>query len=329
MSEVNQRQWSDLPSELISEIAERLGPVEVVRFRSVCQAWNSASSVASAKIESVETYEPWFIHYGFDDDSDQCQLVTTENGIITMSLPQLDATTTCIASYQGWLLVFKQGGSMFFFHPFSKTKIDIPKFPYSELSDHVAAFSSPPTSADCAVCLIRRSTSNDDQLDLNLLRRGGGNEWKHYKIDCPQWYIDIIKYAGYGKIGEFYFFDDKDQHISFKVPRENKKVSWHAWTTRVTSALTEIPAGAYYRSKTYFTEAEMLNKLGLPADEDVLFSICGTQTELNDFDKFIFDENYEFIKTSDHPEESKRQRKFKGVWIYPRFYQTSLKEQRW
>ncbi|KAL6208494.1 hypothetical protein ACLB2K_019443 [Fragaria x ananassa] len=136
MANMRHRQWSDLPPELITtDIAERLGLLEVMRFRSVCQSWNSASSsTMSAKIESVLKYEIWFLHYGYDS-AGQCQLVTAENGNITMNIPQLDESTTCIGSYQGWLLMFKQGGSMFFFHPFSKTKIDVPKFPNSDLTN--------------------------------------------------------------------------------------------------------------------------------------------------------------------------------------------------
>ncbi|PRQ26250.1 putative F-box domain-containing protein [Rosa chinensis] len=318
---MRRRQWSDLPPELITDIAERLGLLEVVRFRSICQAWNSASSTISAKIESLLNYKPWFLHYGYD--SAQCQLVTTESGNITMNLPQLDQTTTCIASYEGWLLVFKQGGSMFFFRPFSKTKIDLPNFPVSELTDHVAAFSSPPTSPDCTVCVINRSTSNDNELELNLLCRGGGNGWIQHKLDCPRFSIDTIKCAAYSKLGEFSFLDHGDNKLKLSVTH-NREICWK--NNKVVEAKDDLPGNFYYQME-YFKKTDMMNKLGLAAlHEDVSFSVCGTQTEYNGTDYFIYNEIYSI---SNHHEESNSPRKFKGVWIYPRFYQISPREQSW
>ncbi|CAB4291754.1 unnamed protein product [Prunus armeniaca] len=152
--------WSDLPSDLASNIAERLGPIELLSFQSVCKAWNSASSTASAKIESTPDFEPWFLLYAEDSDHN-CQLVTESGKKFSVRLPELDGTT-CLASNQGWLLLFKKRGlegeavgnccgasSLFFFRPFSETKIDLPGCPFLELSDHVAAFSCVPTSRDC------------------------------------------------------------------------------------------------------------------------------------------------------------------------------------
>lgn len=195
----SQRQWSDLPSELVSDIADRLGIIELLSFRTICKAWNSASSTASAKIESTRDFEPWFLLYGMNGDDDhkdpdyQCQLLVAKSGQkYTLDLPELDGTT-CFASNQGWLLLFQQGGSMFFFHPFSCMKIDLPKFPVSELSDHVAAFSSPPTSQDCTVCVVSRRSG--DELQLNLLHRGA-SKWIQHKYDRP---IDTIKCAAYVK----------------------------------------------------------------------------------------------------------------------------------
>lgn len=325
MANMRHMQWSDLPPELITDIAERLGLLEVMRFRSVCQSWNSASSsTMSAKIESVLKYEIWFLHYGYDS-AGQCQLVTAENGNITMNILQLDESTTCIGSYQGWLLMFKQGGSMFFFHPFSKTKIDLPKFPNSDLTNHVAAFSSPPTSADCTVCVLSRSTSNDDELKLYLLRRGC-NEWnQQHKLNIPRSSIDTIKCAAYSKVREFYFLDHGDNLLTLSVT-PNQEIRWR--TSKVVDTFDNSP-GTFHPRPKYFEKADMMNKLGL-ADhhEDVSFTVCGTQTEHHGVDKFIYNEIYE--KISNHDEESKsQQRKFKGVWIHPTLNQISPKEQSW
>lgn len=158
--EMQWSRWSDLPPELLSIIAERLERIEFLSFRSVCKAWNSACCTISAQIESTPNYEPWFLLYG---DGEDCPLVIERGRKFTMRLPEL-VGTTCLASNQGWLLVSKQRGdkrrsSMFFFRPFSKTKIDLPDFPTKVLRDYVAAFSCPPTSQDCTVCVINQSRS--------------------------------------------------------------------------------------------------------------------------------------------------------------------------
>ncbi|KAM2937764.1 hypothetical protein FF1_037631 [Malus domestica] len=60
-------------------IANSLGLIELVRFRSHCKAWNSASSAASARIESALDFKPWFLLYGTGgeklDSGQQCKLV--------------------------------------------------------------------------------------------------------------------------------------------------------------------------------------------------------------------------------------------------------------
>ncbi|KAF5731490.1 hypothetical protein HS088_TW18G00168 [Tripterygium wilfordii] len=69
------KKWSDLPYELLSGIADRLGLIEHLCFRGVCKDWNSASETASAEIESLPDHEPWFLLYG-GSESSQCHLVT-------------------------------------------------------------------------------------------------------------------------------------------------------------------------------------------------------------------------------------------------------------
>ncbi|KAK8614591.1 hypothetical protein V6N13_068391 [Hibiscus sabdariffa] len=144
------RDWTDLP--LLPSIASRLGLIELLRFRAVCRDWYAASSVASAEIESSPDHEPWFLFY--DDDNSPCTLVTEYfSEKYTIDVPELKGTK-CLASCEGWLLLFCDG-SMFFFCPLSRARIDIPgTFPHTDISNHVAILSAPPTSKDCIVGVI-------------------------------------------------------------------------------------------------------------------------------------------------------------------------------
>lgn len=58
------RPWADLPPELLSIIAEKLGLIELLSFRGVCKAWRISSSTASAETESANNLEPSFLAYG-------------------------------------------------------------------------------------------------------------------------------------------------------------------------------------------------------------------------------------------------------------------------
>ncbi|KAK9281501.1 hypothetical protein L1049_004404 [Liquidambar formosana] len=182
------RDWSDIPSDILSSIGDRLGLIELLSFRSACKDWRSSSSSASACIESFPNHKPWFLLYG---ENSQCLLYNQSNERYTMDIPELQGGATCIASKHGWLLLFQEG-MIFFFCPFSRAKIGLPQFPCSELSDHVAAFSSPPTSEDCIVSVIHRI--DDHKLEVNVIHRGD-NTWTNHTMNFSQQVVDTITCA--------------------------------------------------------------------------------------------------------------------------------------
>ncbi|KAB2632339.1 hypothetical protein D8674_028586 [Pyrus ussuriensis x Pyrus communis] len=176
--------WPDLPPELLSIIADRLCLIELVRFHSYCKAWNSASSANSARIGSALDFKPWFLLYGTGDEKldsgQQSKLVADCGTKFNMSLPELDGAT-CLASHQGWLLLFKEGqcgsnSSMFVFH-FTVC-----------VTDHI----------------------NDDELEVNVLRRGA-NTWVQVNIRSTRGMISTIECTAYRTHKQrFHFLDRKD-----------------------------------------------------------------------------------------------------------------------
>nr|XP_011458645.1 PREDICTED: uncharacterized protein LOC105349770 [Fragaria vesca subsp. vesca] len=307
------RAWSDLPPELLSLIAERAGLFELLSFFRVCNTWHSASSTALAHIAEHEVNKgPWFLLY--EDKNSECQLLTATGKKFTTSLPELDGTT-CLATYGAWFLLFKQGGSMFFFHVLSRQRIDLPEFPVPELTDHVGAVSSSPTSQDCVVCVISRS--DDETLDAKLLflrdKTWIGSEYSH-----PRDKTDTIKSAAYYN-GTFGFFDGRSQNMSRMTISIDENHSPH-WEYKKLLDVTNEDRHKYSKSSTFRRDVnelknnwkDMKKKLGLT--EDVSVSTCGTITPLieEDLSKFIFNES-----VSENDDKSKN-RCFKGVWIQPR-----------
>ncbi|KAJ7972877.1 F-box protein family [Quillaja saponaria] len=293
------RQWSDLPSELLSRIADTLGLIELLAFRGVSKDWNSASLTASGNTESSRR-EPWFLIYG---ENSQCVLFSNLGTKYTINIPEMEGAT-CLASNQGWLLVFNKG-SMFFFCPFSRAKIDLPMFPYAELCNHVAVFSSPPTSQDCIVTVISRS--NELFLELNMIHRGD-NAWTKHTFQCLKNDLDAIR-GGVYCAGEFNFLDCKSGLVTFSAKGQN-------WTKYyiVTPSTARDPSeelGFRYH-KRYFETEDMERKLKL---ENCSISTCGTLIEkANSLDMFILNESSCF---------GSENCSIKGVWLQPRFFQIS------
>ncbi|XP_052211236.1 F-box protein At4g00893-like isoform X2 [Diospyros lotus] len=296
------RPWSDLPPELLSPIADRLGLIELLGFRGSCKSWQSASSTATAEIESSPDQNPWFILYGEDS---KCILYSeSAKKKYTINIPELDGAT-CLASSHGWLLLYcKQ--SIFFFCPFSRAKIELPEFPHSDLSNHVGVFSAPPTSENCVVCVINRQ--DDRIVELNMLCRGA-EAWTKDEHVCAFDCLENISSATYHE-GNFYFLDNANKMLTYSV---NKK----KWTRyRIIENRKDTSPDADYLpfgyKRSYFRNCCLKNCLDL--EDNVSVSTCGTTIPGHDWAVVLNNEKIE-------AEKENETRQLKGVWIHPRFLQ--------
>ncbi|XP_021811043.1 F-box protein At3g56470-like [Prunus avium] len=316
-----------LPPELLSKIADGLSLIDLLSFRSVCKAWNSASSTASAQNES--SYEPWFLLY--EEHSDQCQLLICESGkTYTISnIPELKGAT-CLASNQGWLLLFKPScGSIFFFCPFSRAKIDLPKLPASQLCEHVAAFSSPPTCQDCIVSVISRI--NDLELELNVLHRGG-NEWIRHQRNFTPWPVNRIECGAFHN-GEFYFFACGGDRLIQVAVTAASNLQWQCFSILPVSAVSAPPPAedeivSLRDEMGYLDKKNVKQQLGM--GRDVSISTCGTQIRVLDGqDRVVFNENGSIVSAEQSSSSKTKSPDFKGIWIHPIFCQISPIHQSW
>ncbi|PIA44588.1 hypothetical protein AQUCO_01700291v1 [Aquilegia coerulea] len=296
--------WTELPGELLGKIGEDLPLIELLGFRSVCKDWRSASSTASAECEYITNQNPWFLLY----DNAHCRLYQpSSKKVYTIHIPELDGAT-CIASKEGWLLLFR-GSSMFFFCPFSHAKIDLPEFPHSDLSDHIAVFSSPPTSPDCVVCVINHEST---AMELHMLQRGA--EWDRYTEDYN---MNTITGAVFSD-GVFYFLDSKNLVLSFTI--ENKeRVRYHIMNTSPPDRkpIHKLPFRSL-RMKCN-SSSDMKQKLGLEKSDSLL--TCGTVEPGDNYNVCIHNEELK-------AEDKEKTCHYKGVWIHPRFFQLS-QNQNW
>ncbi|KAE9460557.1 hypothetical protein C3L33_07559, partial [Rhododendron williamsianum] len=295
---VETRSWSDLPHELLSPVADGLGIIDLLGFRGTCKDWRSASSTASAEIESSLHRKPWFLLYA--EGNPQCQLynVSAKTQYDSINIPELEESA-CLASNHGWLLLFNKG-SIFFFCPFSRAKIELPDFPHSEISDHVAVFSAPPTSKKCTLCVINRNDEHD--MELNILKRG---DQKWDKVYYPaEDGIRMDKVMGVGFRGKCFYFFDKDK----KVLTYEKK-EWEIYRIVVDSKAPAAILPFHCHRSCLMGNGNLKTWLNL--GEDVSISTCGTYYG----DDIVHNEK---IAASKKEGET---RKLKGIWIHPRFLQ--------
>ncbi|KAL0008374.1 hypothetical protein SO802_009876 [Lithocarpus litseifolius] len=118
-------------------------------FRAICKSWRLSSPMSPIRplldppyscspcLMSLVEQKCTFFHPMYD------------NVIYQMDTPQLWGAMIRYSKY-GWLLLSRKGGSVFFFHPFDRIKIELPSYSNWERCESMS-FSSPPTSIDCFV----------------------------------------------------------------------------------------------------------------------------------------------------------------------------------
>ncbi|KAF1882057.1 hypothetical protein Lal_00038700 [Lupinus albus] len=290
-------QWSTLPHDLLSQIIDRLGLIEFLSFHGVCKDWRMASTKSSPEEYSRDL---WFLTYG---EGSNCSLLSSnQDKLYNIDLPELDGAT-CLASYKGWLLLF-WNGSLFFFNPFSRAKIDVPNCPITELSDHVAAFSCVPTSQNCIIAVITRTS--DEELELHMLSKGS-KQWSKCNFSCDKPNLNTINGAMFHN-GEFNFLDRFDGLVTFDAC---KSKGWNSYRL-VKNDRSVKNVLDYYIQRDLFLAKDIKRKMEL--EDDVSITTCGTFYLRGKHNILV---PGEIIEAEEGSESSNN---LKGVWIQPRYF---------
>ncbi|KAK6942592.1 F-box domain [Dillenia turbinata] len=141
-----QKTWSGLPTELLELIISRLGLEDNIRVSAVCKSWQSAAIAVRFVNQS-----PWLMYFPKSGKVFEF-FDPARRKSYSVELPELIASCVCY-SKDGWLLLCRPRKSLvFFFNPFNRELIKLPKF---EVSNQIVAFSSAPTSAGCIIFTIK------------------------------------------------------------------------------------------------------------------------------------------------------------------------------
>ncbi|MED6195225.1 hypothetical protein PIB30_035922 [Stylosanthes scabra] len=268
-SDESEVEWCNLPGDLLSRIATYLDLIDFIRFRVVCKGWNIPHSEYNPSQREL-----WFLIYG---EGSQCsflklgwQSAHSDRLYTNVNFHELDGAT-CLASYLGWLLLVREG-AMFFFCPFSRSKIDLPSCPFTELSEHIAAFSADPTCEDCVVVVVRKS---EQELELHSLRKGN-KDWRKHSHRCSRSALNTVSGAGFSE-NKFQFLDAHDGLVTFNPDGKSSKNSWMSYRIVSHSSSKDLESLEYGIRKNMFGLLNMADRLGLKGSEDdnVSISTCG------------------------------------------------------
>ncbi|GMH09911.1 hypothetical protein Nepgr_011752 [Nepenthes gracilis] len=140
------RPWSDLPAELLELILNELTLKENIRVSGVCKRWQSiAVSIR------VVNQPPWIMYFPKFGDFHEFYDPLTRN-TYSVQLPELCGSRVCYTK-DGWLLLYRpRTHCLFFFNPFTRRLIKLPRF---EMTYQIVAFSCAPTSPSCIVFTVK------------------------------------------------------------------------------------------------------------------------------------------------------------------------------
>ncbi|KAL2535584.1 F-box protein-like [Forsythia ovata] len=297
--------WVDLPPELVSLIANSLGLIDLLSLRGVCKDWRLAPSTATAEIESEPSTKPWFILYG---ETENCTLYDpNDKKSYSINFPELK-DATCLASHQGWLLLLREG-TIFFFCPFSRARIDLPLVPHQEISNHIAAFSCPPTSSECIVSIINRCDENT--MEIYVLKRGD-TTWAKHSFERNKWnFGTIIGGIFDDKKETFYYLDNSSKTLTFSL-KETKERNCIIYRIVHDAPDPKTNCLPFYYQQSYFMDSGLQGWIELK--DDVSISTCGATTPGHKYNILISNECIESSKGTANCQ-------MKGIWIQPRFFQ--------
>ncbi|CAL9232907.1 unnamed protein product [Arabidopsis halleri] len=206
--------FADLTLCLLEVIISQLDLKDNIRASAVCKTWREAGLYVR-KVDKP----PWLMY--LPKRGNLFELYDPlQQKLYTLNLPELAKSTVCY-SRDGWLLMRKTISSeMFFFNPFTRKLINLPK---CALSYDAIAFSCAPTSGTCVLLAFKHvgfgitatSTCHPEATewvteDLHFHLHFGSDTLKHSNVI----YAKRRFYCLDGQ-GRLYYFDPSSREWDF------------------------------------------------------------------------------------------------------------------
>ncbi|MBA0737429.1 hypothetical protein Gogos_010894 [Gossypium gossypioides] len=192
-------QWSNLPDDVLTIVLSHLFGKDYVNLLSVCRSWRSAPPpLRSVPNPSTSPY-PSLFH--FSGNNSMCKFYDPfYNGAYVAQIPDELIDARIFFSNYGWLLMC-QDTQLFFLHPFTNQRIDLPSIERHDLEEYGRmCFSTPPSSPNCMVFGIL-----DDYpiiSDVTIIHRGESS-WTNicYKTNNMENWASWVPTKGEAVVG--------------------------------------------------------------------------------------------------------------------------------
>ncbi|KAJ4910651.1 putative F-box protein [Raphanus sativus] len=119
------KSWSELPSDLLNSLLERLSFADFLRAKSVCWSWYSASRQCVPKNNHI----PWLLLFPEDNSNSSCTLFNPEEKDKLYRTQDLDLELPrrfCLKSCGSWLLMQNRLHNLYVVNLFTKERINLP-----------------------------------------------------------------------------------------------------------------------------------------------------------------------------------------------------------
>ncbi|KAG8370540.1 hypothetical protein BUALT_Bualt14G0127600 [Buddleja alternifolia] len=130
--------WADLPNDLLSLILSNLFGLDRYTFSLVCKSWNAALAISPYRHMPCLMYYKW---------RNRVWNIFQYNVIFNKKFPKVPRAEIHCSKY-GWLLMARLDCSLFFFDPFNRRRIYLPRSNFRYI---VICFFHKPTSPDCFI----------------------------------------------------------------------------------------------------------------------------------------------------------------------------------
>ncbi|KAF3457612.1 hypothetical protein FNV43_RR02270 [Rhamnella rubrinervis] len=212
-NKAEKQKWSELPPEIMELILEKLGCVDIMRFKAVTKSWCLvANSYVSSPLYSQIPKSPWLIyptirkHPLFYPSPQSPEDHNDHSGLFNFAEKKAykikNVFEECkplggyvLGSSHGWLVIRdRTSGDLFLLNPFTSAKIQLPSAGnHNDVVVRKAFLSSDPSLSESFSVVIWHGWSNDRCRRLSYHMHGQEhNTWTLFGSEDRYW--DIIYY---------------------------------------------------------------------------------------------------------------------------------------
>ncbi|KAL6217144.1 hypothetical protein ACLB2K_010361 [Fragaria x ananassa] len=258
--------WSDLPLDILCEVADRLPYRDLVRSAALCKTWRRV--IYGAHLPQLSTLlVSYLITYTCNRDGKHIEFLDMQGETYKYTVKHellVGTNPGPYASKYGWLLLNRYGlnkEQFYLYNPFCNEVIQLPELDLEPgFYVEIATFTAPPTSPNCVIfVLCRKYQSRSQNCNISTYKLGN-RRWSNYKTTC-QGSVEGVTYVD----GIFYCIFPEKNHLdgSSSVFISTFDIAVQKWVMDYTSIKIED----HNESRTFYLVESINGKLLLAVSD--------------------------------------------------------------